>query len=542
MKKKHYLCKKNIASAIAVFLLLLVAIDFSGCAKKKKPAPPQKPAPVVKKEKEQPVEKTPTDVTVLRAAGVVKYSADGKTFVPVVKDTVLKEGYSVSTEADGKAVLSWFDGNLVKLAENSTVKIAKIGFNPAKKMETSQLTLEKGRVFARAKALKNADSTFTVRTPVAIAGVRGTQFVVEHGKDKKSSGFKVVEGSISVGAKNKEIIVGENFQVDVEENQAPGAVIPIPEDVRKLLEQESMEIEELVKVILILKERREKLARGEALTPEEEMMSDGLTPTERKQRQEMIAEQERAEAKKLESYNVMLAAVDGQKNSHLILISHVMPSVKKVALISVPVEAFVQKNNDGLPVLLKDVFVIGGAKGLVQAVEKVTGMPIRNYVFFNAETAIAIIDAVGGVDIEVEKDLYYINETIPYAIDMKKGKQHLDGLQAVTYAKFKYDDEGMKGSVRRQKQLMQALAKSVSDAGSGRKLPQMIEGIVSGKALWTDVKKGDSALLGDSFDKQMLATLSMYDIPSKPTETAGFDYMEIDMPAMNKMMEKMGRI
>lgn len=104
------------------------------------------------------------------------------------------------------------------------------------------------------------------------------------------------------------------------------------------------------------------------------------------------------------------------------------------------------------------------------------GLRIDRVARIRIEGFTGLIDKVGGLEINVDgalkKDqktgkLYrgHIDRTDNWGqwkVDLEPGMQHLDGTQAVGYARFRYDREGDPGRIRRQQQVMRALAKKIT--------------------------------------------------------------------------------
>ena len=104
------------------------------------------------------------------------------------------------------------------------------------------------------------------------------------------------------------------------------------------------------------------------------------------------------------------------------------------------------------------------------------GLRIDRVARIRIEGFTGLIDKVGGLDINVDgalkKDprtgkLYrgHIERTDNWGqwkVDLEPGMQHLDGTQAVGYARFRYDREGDPGRIRRQQQVMRTLAKRIT--------------------------------------------------------------------------------
>ena len=103
------------------------------------------------------------------------------------------------------------------------------------------------------------------------------------------------------------------------------------------------------------------------------------------------------------------------------------------------------------------------------------GLRIDHIARIRIEGFTGLIDKVGGLDIDVDgamkmvdgkikrgQHIFYEDKWGQWKVDLDAGKQHLDGAQAVGYARFRYDREGDPGRIRRQQQVMRALAKEIT--------------------------------------------------------------------------------
>ncbi len=114
-------------------------------------------------------------VTVRKAEGSVQVTKAGQ-WIKAEEGMTLLPGSKVKTGPEGEAVLSWDNGNVLKLKPltNMTIKTLTKDGDTTK----ASLTVKSGSVFAKVKELKTAESSFVVGTPTAVAGVRGTAFNV----------------------------------------------------------------------------------------------------------------------------------------------------------------------------------------------------------------------------------------------------------------------------------------------------------------------------------------------------------------------------
>lgn len=123
---------------------------------------------------------------------------------------------------------------------------------------------------------------------------------------------------------------------------------------------------------------------------------------------------------------------------------------------------------------INEAYSIGGPEGAVAALNKNLDLDIENYATFNWKAVSDTINMLGGVEADVSKAEFremnaYITETAieagitknPAAHYLKgPGQQHLDGLQAVAYARLRHADTDFKRTERQRAIIEQLLAKA----------------------------------------------------------------------------------
>ncbi len=105
----------------------------------------------------------------------------------------------------------------------------------------------------------------------------------------------------------------------------------------------------------------------------------------------------------------------------------------------------------------------GGIEQAKATVSNFLGIPIDHFVIVRVSGARKLVDAIGGLHVEVEKDMDYDDNWGNLHIHLEKGPQVLNGDQAVGYARFRMDEEGDRGRIRRQQQIMEALVRRLKD-------------------------------------------------------------------------------
>lgn len=115
------------------------------------------------------------------------------------KDDILNPGDSVRTGAASKARLVLDDGTLLMVGELSVFLFKDVSTDFSKSSSSSQFSLESGAVRAVVEKKLASGSDFTIETPTAVAGVRGTDFEVEL-DDTQTTSVTVFDGQVEVGS------------------------------------------------------------------------------------------------------------------------------------------------------------------------------------------------------------------------------------------------------------------------------------------------------------------------------------------------------
>lgn len=182
--------------------------------------------------------------------------------------------------------------------------------------------------------------------------------------------------------------------------------------------------------------------------------------------------------------NILLLGGDSRnseiQSSDSIIIVSIDPATKKVKLLSILRDTYVKIPGYGEDRISKAI-TMGGSSLAMRTVEEWAGIPIQYYVYMNLPGFINLIDLIGGIDIEVEKDMNYVDSnddpTSIYQIHLKKGYQHLDGIKALQYVRFRHDALSDFARTERQRKFVKAIVKELLTTTTVMELPKLIEAI-----------------------------------------------------------------
>lgn len=100
--------------------------------------------------------------------------------VPAAVGTAVQASDVIVTGANGAAGITFSDNSLVSVGPNSVFAIDKYRFDSTTHAGEFEGSLKKGRLAAvSGKMVKQSPESMKIRTPSAIMGVRGTEFVVQ---------------------------------------------------------------------------------------------------------------------------------------------------------------------------------------------------------------------------------------------------------------------------------------------------------------------------------------------------------------------------
>ena len=208
-------------------------------------------------------------------------------------------------------------------------------------------------------------------------------------------------------------------------------------------------------------------------------------------------------------YHALVNSFEGLSDTMLLL--RFDPVSEKVTVLSIPRDTRV--NLDGYGV--QKVNIANDYGGPALATEAISnlldGVKIDRYVRVNIQGVEKLIDALGGVTVNVPKDMKYTDFSQHLYIDLKKGKQHLDGDKAIQFLRFRYDAYGDISRVQRQQMLMRSAVEQTLKPATVVKIPKILSVIQS--HLDTDLTIKELMALAGFAAKTERSNVQMFMLP-----------------------------
>lgn len=232
---------------------------------------------------------------------------------------------------------------------------------------------------------------------------------------------------------------------------------------------------------------------------------------------------------------MLLVGTDWDENgadsfrSDVIILAHIDPGNKKAALISIPRDTMVELPGYGTN-KINAAYTYGdmdpdssGPAYAVDAVGSLTGAQISGYAQVNFEGLIGVVDALGGVTVDVPLDI--IGDTAAGNVDVYAGEQVLSGEQALVFARSRQYDIGDFQRQANQRTLLQAIAKQVlaEDVGTIANTVTQIAEMTT-----TNLNIGEIADIAMSMRGMQESDIYTYSLISSLDMIDGISYVVVD--------------
>jgi polyisoprenyl-teichoic acid--peptidoglycan teichoic acid transferase len=172
--------------------------------------------------------------------------------------------------------------------------------------------------------------------------------------------------------------------------------------------------------------------------------------------------------------------------SDTIMLVRIYPRSGEVGLLSIPRDLLVEVE-PGVQDRINAAYSYGGVDQAREVVESVTGIPVDRYAIVDFEGFSDTIDAMGGVEVDVEDE-------IPPKYGIGDGLQTLNGEQALFYARWRGTSRGDLDRIEHQQQLIAALRSKALEWDTVTRLPELME--IMEENVETDLGFGEALSLG----------------------------------------------
>lgn len=197
---------------------------------------------------------------------------------------------------------------------------------------------------------------------------------------------------------------------------------------------------------------------------------------------------------------ILVVGLDGRGDEGLltrtdsIMLLGIRPAQLRVSLLSIPRDLFIEVPGYGLQ-RINTIQLLGeqtqpgnGINLLKEAIEQSLGVKIDRYVRLDFQGFVHLIDAVGGLDIDVERtlvdDAYPMVDGSVISIRFDSGVQYMDGERALIYARIRHPDDDYRRAARQQQVVSALLAKLANPSRWSGALGVLASAVDTDLSLW----------------------------------------------------------
>lgn len=231
-----------------------------------------------------------------------------------------------------------------------------------------------------------------------------------------------------------------------------------------------------------------------------------------------------------------LAKDRGETRSDVMMLLSIDPKNKKAAIISIPrdTRAYIPGHSYDK---IAHANVYGGPDLAMDAVERLLDVSVHYYVRLDFRAFKRIVDILGGIEVDVPQRMYYRDPYQDLVIDLKPGRQVLNGERALEFVRYRHYPNGDLGRIEAQHVFIQALITKMLSLKGVLKLPSIAMELA--RYVDTNIPAGEVLRMvrlaaGLGSEDVRMATL-----PGTPYYSDGVSYFRADSAQARAMIDEL---
>ncbi|MFW6009359.1 MAG: LCP family protein, partial [archaeon] len=181
----------------------------------------------------------------------------------------------------------------------------------------------------------------------------------------------------------------------------------------------------------------------------------------------------------------------------------------------------------------------GGIELTTKTLENFLDIPIDYYVETDFNGFTDIIDSIGGVNLHIEKPLYYVDKAGGVNIDLPAGDVHLNGEESLDYVRYRGRIKGDIGRVERQQKFVKAVIDKFLSPEIIIKAPKIYNNLI--KSVNTNIPIKDVTPFLKVLKNMDLNNLETEMLPGKPKYINDVSYWLADRDELNILVDNLIR-
>ncbi|MCP9849015.1 LCP family protein [Cyanobium sp. Morenito 9A2] len=226
---------------------------------------------------------------------------------------------------------------------------------------------------------------------------------------------------------------------------------------------------------------------------------------------------------------VVLGTDVGGGNTDVMYVVKVQNGV--TSLTQVPRDTYIDSNGFG-PLKANALYSLGGTEAVKHELSRQLGRPIEHHMVVNLSAIRRLGDQLGGLEVNVPKRMYYVDNSQGLYIDLQPGLQTLKGRDLEGFIRYRHDELGDIGRLERQKLLLSALFAKLTRPENLLRLPSLIAS--AGKDLNTDLGPME---IGGLVTAMATTQFHTKRLGGRPFDRNGISYWEAEWPKAEAPVE-----
>jgi polyisoprenyl-teichoic acid--peptidoglycan teichoic acid transferase len=154
------------------------------------------------------------------------------------------------------------------------------------------------------------------------------------------------------------------------------------------------------------------------------------------------------------------------------------------SLLQVPRDTFIESERFGV-LKANALYAFGGMDAAKQELSELLNAPIKRHLKVNMRAVERVADALGGIEVDVPRRMYYVDDSQNLYIDLYPGRQLLKGQDLIGYLRFRNDEMGDIGRMERQRDVFQKVFSKLIHPTNLSRLPELLQ--IAGEDIDTDL-------------------------------------------------------
>ena len=226
---------------------------------------------------------------------------------------------------------------------------------------------------------------------------------------------------------------------------------------------------------------------------------------------------------------------NGAENSRsdALILATLNSETKTIKLLSIPRDSYVNIPYVGYSDKINHAHAYGGTLATIETVEELFNVPIDYYVRMNFNAFIEVIDALGGIEVDVPYSILEKDEFDRNTVQLVEGRHVLAGREALALARTRKADSDIERG-KRQQEIIKAIALKAANPTSILKYDNVLEAL--GDNMKTDMTYSEIKQLF-SYVTSGLPRIDTLNLAGYDDQSTGVYYYQLDPNSVEEITD-----